>query len=222
MIISVKYPKGCSIRVFNNTVNANLINTAYTDDGYCNDCYTLEDADYILVDIEYNAATKKYTLFKRNWFNYLFSSFLSFDYFVDYRRFKFSFKSRETSKLEIVFGIEQMESTMNGCIRYVDVKKTDYKKLTFTGLKKYPLSESALRKLKAAIMLAMIVNLLIYFIIPVFYSIIIFCFPFLLRGESFIDYILVILLLVLFVVNLFRYIISYKNLLLVIRSKLMA
>ena len=210
MILRVKYPSDFSVSL---TVDEKHIKKTHSssDGRFTIDDYNMEKTSDFLLFSQYKKTPYKYILFKNGWFNYLFSCFVSFDYTIPKSLFSFECKTRDTSNLIIVLDYKYYNNYLNGDFKQLDIMSIDNKKCTIKKAYRRPIIKKNIKRLFLAYLFAIIINQILYFMMPLIYSLTLIFYPFLIRGESYIDYLLIGFLFLVSFINTIRYCIALKD-----------
>lgn len=181
------------------------------------DRYTIDSYDILptnnfrITAIALNKKGYKYKLFKAKWFAYVFSSFLSFDYDVRKVTYNVEIAERENSEVEIYIGNKQVKTALNGYVNIPSIENIKTKKASLKKEKVDSIDKFEKKHLLVSLIFGMMINILIYSLIPILYMLILVFLPFLIRGESFIDYFMIAMLFVIPLINIVRYYINCKD-----------
>lgn len=211
MILSIKYPSDFSVSLI---VDEKPIKKEHTNTGghFVIDNYDIEKTNSFILCTQYKKAPYKYGFFESGWFNYLFSSFVSFNYTIPKTIFSVECASKDTSNLLIVLDYKCYKNYLNGNFKQLEIINIDSKKCTIKKACRKPLLKKNKSHLFWAYLFAIIINQIWYTMLPIVYSVILIFFPFLIRGETYIDYLLIGLLFLVSLINAIRYCIALKDL----------
>ncbi len=135
MIIKLKHNKNTDVTVFCESNRFNIIQTEVIDDFYI-DIYDIKECNSFYIEA-YSKNKKPFNikLFKKNWYDGIKSSIVSFDCFLKKQTWNITCESKRNAKIDIEIQCFCTDNILNGVLEYNNLLLKDSRNVKITSVK---------------------------------------------------------------------------------------
>lgn len=207
MIIKLKHHKDTEIIVFCENINFNLIRTETIDDFYI-EIYDINECNNFYIGA-YSKNKKPFNikLFKKNWYDGIKSSIVSFDCFLKKQTWNITCEPKRNAKIDIEIQHLCTDNIFNGVLEYNNILLKNSKNVKITSVKNVE-KYSKEKLIISAIMLANLIPIILLIIVFLYTDIL---HPEWFRSGTLYIFIADIPLIIILFINFIRYYLYMKK-----------